>query len=101
MLPESGKLTARRPRVHHIVQLIWSDHDSSPVLRLRAELNNDLSYLSSVGPRGYSLEGEYLAIDSFDGILVWNWKNDTVCTMVDTERREWVDCHFLIELDST
>lgn len=48
-----------------------------------------MDYLRDDGPREYTLEGDYLAMDSFDGILIWNWKEDTVCT-IDPEKRDWV-----------
>lgn len=76
-----------------IIQLDWSDR--SPSFVLRAKLDNDERYLDDIWRHPYTLEGDYLVVDSYDGIFIWNWRDDTVCTMLDSERCEWV-CGFLL-----
>ena len=79
-----------RPRVHQVLQLSWSESEPSrPFLAVRATLEDDRHYLADDGPREYSLEGDCIAIDSLRGILIWNWKEDTICSL-DPEGREWV-----------
>lgn len=58
-------------------------------MKLKATLDNDIDYLNHPGRREFTLEGDYIAIDSFNGVLVWNWKEDTVCT-INPQNREWV-----------
>lgn len=77
-------------RTHKVLQMSWSESDpSKPSLVVRATLENDWQYLTEEGPRSYTLEGDHIAIDSVQGILIWNWKEDRICTL-DPERREWV-----------
>lgn len=78
------------PRVHQVLQLSWSESEPSrPFIAIRATLEDDRHYLANDGPREYSLEGDCIAIDSLQGILIWNWKEDTICSL-DPEGREWV-----------
>ena len=72
------------------MQLTWSNDDSSPKFTSRAELRDDITYIPDAGIHPYNLEGDYLVIDSRSSIFVWNWTGDTVCTMTDPERRDWV-----------
>lgn len=55
-----------------------------------AELDDDIRYLPDARDHPYHLEGDYLVIDSYDTIFIWNWKDDTVCTISDSDRRRWV-----------
>lgn len=69
---------------------MWDDHNSPPTFILRAELDNFAQYTDEGGYRSYTLDGDYLAIESYDSILMWNWKDDTICTISDAGRHEWV-----------
>ena len=81
-------------RIHYVLQMSWSESEPSrPHLTRRAMLDDDWHYLSDDGPREYSLEGDYVAIDSLSGILIWNWKEDTICTLLP-EGHEWVSIFF-------
>lgn len=76
---------------HQIIHLRFRDHDGSSILVMRAEFDNDMKYLPGHAmARGFCLEGSYLTIDSTDGILVWNWEDDTMCTIRDPGGNQWV-----------
>jgi hypothetical protein len=77
-------------RTHKVLQMFWCELEpSKPSLVVRATMENDWHYLTDAGPREYSLEGDYIAIDSLQGILIWNWKEDRICTL-HPEGQEWV-----------
>lgn len=53
-------------------------------------LSNDVVYMpDGHDQRDYSMEGDYIVMDSLVGILVWNWKEDTICH-IDSEGHKWV-----------
>lgn len=72
------------------MQLSWSNDDAPPTLTLRAELDDHARYLPDAEIHRYHLQGDYLAINTYDSILVWNWADDTVCTMSDPAKLKWV-----------
>lgn len=80
--------------VHQIIQLDWQESTAGfiPGFTLRAELDDVTKYLPVVASDRwpYTLDGDYLAIDSTHAIFIWNWRDDTVCAMVDLSGSEWV-----------
>lgn len=88
-------------RMHLIVQLSWGDLDSSPSFVLRAKLEDDVMFFPVRSPRDVgNLEGDYLVIHWDDGIFVWNWKDDTVCSITGPDRHGRVQCYLAAELGS-
>lgn len=82
-------------RVHQIIQLDWQESNDGfvPAFTLQAGLDDITKYLPDADSDPYTLDGDYLVIDSIHAIFIWNWRDDTICTMVDLSGSEWVRTH--------
>lgn len=72
-----------------VIRLDWdADNPSSPILSKIAILPNIAKYSPYGGQGDMHLAGEYIAVDTINEILIWNWKDDTI-GVVHPEGREW------------